>query len=175
MPLRRFARRNHLRRGLLTFGAVSIVLANGCRPSSTAVSGTVTLDKAPLSVQPNQHGKIVFQPAGGHGAVAVGVLDSAGHFELSTGSSNEVAPGEYEVAISVSEPLPQQENAERSAKLVTPIKYSSAADSGLEANVKPGENVFSFNLESRAGEANSSPPTSSAAPSETTGTPQSPK
>jgi hypothetical protein len=131
----------------------------------------VTLDKAPLSVRPNQHGKVVFQPAAGHGAVAVGVLDSVGHFELSTGSSSEVAPGEYQVAISVSEPLPQQEGAERSAKFVTPIKYSSAADSGLKASVKPGENVVSFNLESSTSEESQPSSTSNGASSETNSTP----
>jgi hypothetical protein len=118
----------------------------GCRQTPTTVSGAVTLNGKPLLIQPAQSGKVIFQPVGGHGAIATGRLDSSGHFTLGTGSSFEVARGDYQVAISVSEPLPAKENAESSAKLVTPVKFSSATDSGLRATVTPGENVFEFDL-----------------------------
>jgi hypothetical protein len=118
----------------------------------------VTQNGKPLSLKSDQRGKVIFQRADGHGALAAGTLDSSGHFHLATGSSFEVAPGAYQVAISVSEPLPAQENAESSARLITPAKYSSATDSGLRVDVKPGENVFSFDLTAEPDESGSISP-----------------
>jgi hypothetical protein len=85
---------------------------------------------------------------------------------LGTGSSFEVAPGEYKVAISVSEPLPAKENAESSARLITPVKYSSTTDSGLRADVKPGENVLSFDMTAESDEGGSISPAASPAAAE---------
>jgi hypothetical protein len=154
-----------LRGGLNTCCLLVLVLTIGCRQAPTTVSGAVTLDGKLLSVRADQHGKVIFQRVDGHGALAAGTLDPSGHFHLATGSSFEVAPGEYQVAISVSEPLPMKENAESSAKLITPVRFSSTTDSGLRANVKSGENVFSFDLAVEQNEGGStSPATSPASP-----------
>jgi hypothetical protein len=150
--------RSALYRALRTGYVVTfLVCCSSCRESPTTVSGDVTLDGKALSVRPEARGKVVFQPEGGRGTVSIGELDSAGHFQLSTGSSVEVAPGKYQVAISVVEALPKKENAEQSARLITPARYGSATDSGFHADVKNGEkNVFSFALVSETDEEETS-------------------
>ncbi len=80
--------------------------------------------------------------------MATGLLDATGHFKLATGALSELAPGKYQVAISVVQLLPPSENSEQGGKRVTPAKYSSAIDSGLQADVVPGENNFKFDLSS---------------------------
>ncbi len=149
-------------------------LTFGCRQAPTTVSGGVTLGGKPLSLQSAQRGKVIFQRADGNGALAAGTLDSSGHFRLATGSSFEVAPGEYKVAISVSEPLPAKENAEASAKLITPVKYSSTTDSGLSATVRSGENVFTFDMAVETDEGSSPSSATSPASSEPKSAPPKP-
>jgi hypothetical protein len=144
-----------------------LLVAEGCQQRPTTVSGTITLDGRPLAVASDARGTVVFQPDGGRGTMAVGLLDSTGHFRLATGSSKEVAPGKYYVSVSVAHLLPKSEREEQGAELVTPAKYASPGESGLEANVVPGQNQFSFDLSSSADEVNSdaSGPTSDKADS----------
>lgn len=123
-----------------------LLLAVGCQPKPSTVTGVVTLDGKPAPVGSDSRGTVVFQPAGGQGSMATGVLDSKGHFALATGASPIVSPGKYQVAISVVELLPRTEQAERGGKRLTPAKYSSAIDSGLQAEVVPGPNEFKFDL-----------------------------
>jgi hypothetical protein len=93
--------------------------------------------------------------------MATGLIDAAGHFSLATGGSREVAPGKYQVAVSVVQLAPKVEDAEQGTELITPAKYASAHESDLEANVAPGEeNRLSFNLVSDADEERLSPPQS---------------
>jgi len=136
-------------RGLILIG-VALVMAEGCQQRPTTVSGTVTLDGRPLAVASDARGTVVFQPNGGLGTVATALLDSTGHFDLATGSSREIAPGDYYVTVSVAQLLPKPDQGEQGSRLVTPAKYSSARDSGLAANVKPGENILKFDLSSSA-------------------------
>jgi hypothetical protein len=143
---------------------VMLVFA-GCQQRPTTVSGNVKLDGQPLTIASDARGTVVFQPDGGRGTMSTGVLDSTGHFSLATGSSLEVAPGMYYVTISVSQLLPKSDQEEQAARLITPAKYASASESGLKADVAPGENHFSFDLISNpdngsANAANSSPDTS---------------
>lgn len=125
-----------------------VLLLSGCRETPTSVAGTVTLDGKPLVVASDARGTVVFQAIGGQGTVATGLLDPAGHFELAVGSSNEIPPGKYQVAVTVSELLPKSDNAEQRAKFVTPAKYGSVQQSGLRAEVHSGENQFVFALTS---------------------------
>ena len=143
------------RRLLSTCSVLLIVV--GCRQSPTTVVGTVTLDGKPLTSAADVRGTVVFQPAGGQGTLATGVLDSTGHYHLATGSSSEIALGKYQVAVSVTQLLPKTERAEQSAKQLTPAKYASANESGLQANVIPGENRFNFDLMSDVENGTSSP------------------
>jgi hypothetical protein len=126
----------------------SVVVFHGCRETPTSVSGAVTLDGKPLTVASDARGTVLFQAIGGQGTVATGILDPTGHFQLAAGSSSEIPPGKYQVAVTVSQLLPKSDNAEQRAKLITPATYASVQDSGLQAEVKPGENHFDFGLNS---------------------------
>jgi hypothetical protein len=138
-----------------------LLIAEGCQERPTTVSGTVTLDGRPLSVASNARGTVVFQPVGGQGTMATGLIDAAGHFSLATGGSREVAPGKYQVAVSVVQLAPKLEDAEQGTELITPAKYASAHESDLEADVAPGEeNRLSFNLISNADGESLRPPQS---------------
>jgi hypothetical protein len=161
---------------LLTGSFLLLMVTNGCRERPTSVSGAVTIDGRPLTVPPDARGTVVFQPDGGHGTMATGLLDSTGHFKLTTGSSQEVAQGKYYVTISVAQLLPNVENEERGAKLITPAKYGSPRDSGLAAVIKPGENQVTFDLVSNMDEESAKPPNSysDASPSEGVSSSQSP-
>jgi len=152
-------------RRLLTI-CVLLMLVEGCQERPTTVSGAVTLDGRPLSVASNSQGTVVFQPVGGQGTTATGLLDSIGHFTLATGASPHIAPGTYLVSVSVVELLPKSEETAQGAKRITPAKYATPNDSDLEASVKPGENHFNFDLESSdddisSNESNSTAPLSS--------------
>jgi hypothetical protein len=133
-----------------------LVGVEGCEERPTTVSGTILLDGRPMSVASNARGTVVFQPANGQGTLATGLIDSAGHFNLATGGSIEVPPGKYQVAVSVVQLLPKVADAEQGTELVTPAKYAAAHESGLEAEVAPGENRLNFNLVSGASEQDSS-------------------
>jgi hypothetical protein len=144
---------------------VMLLFAEGCHQNPTTVSGTVTLDGRPMSIASDARGTVVFQPVGGQGTMLTSLLDPSGHFKLATGASSNVAPGKYQVAISVVELLPKSEKVEQGARLITPAKYASTSNSGLEADVVPGENRLSFKLDSKAdeedsGETDSTPPSS---------------
>ena len=128
--------------------AAAVVALSGCQRQPTTVSGAVTVDGRPLSVSKESRGTVVFQPDGGRGTMAIGLLDSAGQFSLATGSSPEVAEGKYYVTVSVTQLLPKKENEEQGAKLITPARYASANESGLSAEVKPGENHIRLDLSS---------------------------
>ena len=136
---------------LFIVGLLLLVVA-GCRERPTTVSGTVTLDGQPLTIGPDARGTVVFNPDGGRGTVATGLLDAAGNFKLATGSSNVIAPGAYYVTVAVAQLLPSSDQEERGSQLVTPAKYASASESGLAATVSPGENHVRFDLRSDAGE-----------------------
>jgi hypothetical protein len=131
-----------------------LVVIGGCQERPTTVSGTVTLDGRPLTVPADARGTVVIQPDGGHGTMATGLLDSTGHFNLATGSSPDIARGKYLVTVSVTQLLPKAENGEQGAKLITPEKYASPRESGLEIDVKPGENQVTFDLVSSTDEGN---------------------
>jgi hypothetical protein len=158
----------HFATSALPLFGVLLVATTGCREQPTTVSGSVTLDGQPLKVTSDSRGTVVFQPLGGVGTVATGLINASGNFELATGSSNEVAPGNYFVAISVARLTPKTDQTEPSTQLVTPAKYSSARDSGLQTKVQPGANHVKFELNSNANgnEANSTRPNDSSPPAD---------
>lgn len=141
-----------------------VALAGGCREQPTTVTGDITLDGHALTVASDARGTVVFQPHGGRGVVATGLLDPAGHYKLSAGSSGEVPAGKYYVTVSVAKLLPATEGQEQGAELITPKRYTSAQESGLEAEVKPGENALHFNLESQPAAASAPEKPAAAAP-----------
>jgi hypothetical protein len=126
-------------------------LSTGCQERPTTVSGTITLDGRPLAVGSDARGTVTFHPANGQGTMSIGLIDSTGHFNLATGGSRLVAPGKYDVSVSVVRLLPKVEDVEQGTELVTPAKYVTAHESGLQAEVTPAtENQLSFNLSSNA-------------------------
>jgi hypothetical protein len=139
---------------LASYRPIAICLAligvSGCRETLTTVSGKVTLDGKLLSNTPDARGTVVFHPQGGQGTVATALLDPAGEFNLAVGSSVEIPPGNYDVAISISKAHPQSSDGdEPEPEFLALRKYASVQDSGLQACVSPGENRIDFNLSSQ--------------------------
>src|SRR5262245_43096515 len=125
---------------------IFVFAAGGCQQRPTTVSGMVTLDGKTLSVHSDARGTVVFQPAGGQGTMATGLLDPTGHFQLASGSSTEIAPGKYHVAVSVVQLALKSDQAEQGTERITPARYASASESGLAADVAPGDNRLRFDL-----------------------------
>jgi hypothetical protein len=135
-----------------------VIACSGCGPTTSTVSGRVTMDGKPLAITDDARGTVVFHPAGGQGATATGLLDRTGNFFLSVGASSNIVPGRYQVAVSVVELVPAADGGEPRGQRVTPAKYSSAIDSGLQADVALGENRFTFDLSSAEDQAAAASP-----------------
>lgn len=115
-------------------------------PETIPVSGTVTLDGAPLS-----DARVTFVPDGA-GQAASGPTDSSGKFTLTTNGLTGAPAGKYKVSVSSSapEPMPGVDDAAENAQAAIPAKYSNAAESGLTADVPVGgDNEFTFELSSK--------------------------
>ena len=121
----------------------------GCSSSDATVSGTVTLDGKPVEGSPQLYGTVSFYPQGGGGAPAVAIIDSYGRYELKTGSTHGLAPGNYAVTVAVKKIHPPAEpgGLTRPERL-SATKFSEPTDSGLTADVKPGSNRFDFAITS---------------------------
>lgn len=117
------------------------------------VTGTVTYKGAPAA-----GATVMFSPAAGKGAAAVGVTDSQGNFKLrAQGGAEGAVPGSYRVTVfktesagATAEPVEAKiEGGGAPAKPADqlPAKYKSAETSKLTAEVKPeGTNHFKFDL-----------------------------
>lgn len=134
-------------RGLccLTISMILMVVS-GCNQSSqvSQVSGRVTLDGTPIGV-----GTIVYAPSSG-GKPATGSIESDGSYSVNTSREPGLAPGKYQVAVSIRE-MPK--NVKRSdhpppGKLLIPEKYEQATTSGLQFEVVPGANEIEVALTS---------------------------
>jgi hypothetical protein len=142
--------------GLVIAGVV------GCQPQGATertypVTGTVTLNNQPLA-----DATVTFHPISG-GKVAVGKTDASGKFTLTTAGTGQsgAIPGRYKVTVQKFESQEQPAAAPASgeyveapadttpapSKNVLPEKYADPNTSGFEAEVKAGENSFTFNLE----------------------------
>lgn len=151
---------------------VAVIMATGCAPPAVehpptfSVSGTVTLDEAPV-----EGATVSFMPDGS-GDAAVGKTDASGKYTLTSfGSVDGATPGQYKVMISkyafaegsgsgAAEEMPDNyapvENAEQ-GKSQIPDKYADPGQSGLTATVTEdaSQNVFDFAL---VGEGKAAPP-----------------
>jgi hypothetical protein len=127
---------------------ISAFVCVGCERQPTTVTGAVTLDHDSVHIAPDMRGTISFQPQTGQGAVATGLLNPTGNYELSAGASSEIPPGKYQVAISIVKLVPKPEGGEQGAKQVTAQKFASAATSGLAAEVQRGPNELNFDVSS---------------------------
>jgi hypothetical protein len=121
---------------------------SGCGDGLASVTGTVTLGDRLLAGGSDVNGTVCFTPVGG-GPLAVGTIDATGHFSLATGTAGGVRPGKYLVAISATTIIPSKvAGMPASGRPLTPAKYANAKQSGLQADVRPGENTLDFQLES---------------------------
>ena len=113
-------------------------------PDLGYVEGTVTLDSQPL---PNA--RVIFQPE--KGRPAYGKTDSNGYYEMSFSRDDQgAAVGQSEVTISTyqeGDPDAENDEAKKSQKEQVPVQYNEKTT--LTADVKPGNNVFNFDLESK--------------------------
>jgi hypothetical protein len=96
------------------------------------VNGTVTLDGTPVDGGRDLYGTVSFCRDDGGGAPAVGIIKSAGRYELSTGAREGLEPGKYMVAVSVKKILPPA----APGGLTRPQQ--------LSPDVKPGNNRLDF-------------------------------
>jgi hypothetical protein len=129
------------------FCAVIAATLIGCGGGSleSTVSGTVTLDGSGIGP-----GMIVFAPVAG-GKPATGSIESDGGYMLKTSRETGLAPGKYQVAVSIRE-MPQ--NVKRGdrpplGKLLIPEKYEQSTTSGLEYEVSSGDNSIDIALTSK--------------------------
>jgi hypothetical protein len=130
----------------LAFVAASAL--QGCGSGLASVTGTVTLNGQPLAGGPDVHASICFTPEGG-GPPGISTLDSSGHYSLMTGSAAGIRPGKYMVTISATKMLlSSTPGVPAGGRPMTPSKYASPKESGLEADIQPGSNSFDFKLES---------------------------
>lgn len=135
---------------------VWLIAAAGCSQDPPTVSGTITLDGKPLKMAVDTRGTVVFRPTSGQGSIATGLLDADGNYQLATGSSLEVPAGNYEIAVSIVQLVPNAGSAEPMSERISPAKYASAGESGLRAEVTLGENTLNFDLKSDANAADPS-------------------
>jgi hypothetical protein len=129
--------------------ACCLVLAIGCNdsPYESTVSGTVSLDGAPIGP-----GIVQFVPVGTSHNPATGTIQVDGGYELRTSNKSGLQPGQYQVTVAVYD-QPDVAQGERaapgSAPLRTPEKYFSLETTDLEYTVNSGNNTINVELTSQ--------------------------
>jgi len=132
-----------------TICSVLVVLAvvvAGCGGNDfVSVTGTVTYDGKALDT-----GMVTFAPAGGEGSIGYGSIQSDGSYEVKTGTSGGLPPGEYKVTVAADGPMPDPtpENPEPIPESLIPMKYRSASTSGLTYTVTASGGTFDIPLTS---------------------------
>jgi hypothetical protein len=127
------------------------LVTGGCGGRAATVNGTVTLDGAPVEGSPDLYGTVSFFREDGGGAPAVGIIGGGGHYDVATGGSKGLEPGNYMVAVSVKKILPPATPGGLTRpQRISPAKMTKPEESGLRADVKSGSNTFNFDLTSNA-------------------------
>ncbi len=114
----------------------------GCGSRLYPVRGTVTLDDG----TPLTKGLVVFERVdGGPAVTARGEVRPDGTYELSTSKPGDGVPaGRYKALVN---PLELSDVPDEQKKLPFDVKYTKLATSGLEFEVKPGDNQFDIKLD----------------------------
>jgi hypothetical protein len=128
-----------------------MTMTSGCGdgPYLVPVSGTVTLDGAPLA-----DAGVMFSPVE-PGPSASGTTDAQGKFELMTINDMGAVIGEHQVAVTKRRYVgvkPGEEPAPGGLRVewLAPRKYANPETSGFTAEVtEDGENHFEFGLTSK--------------------------
>ncbi|WP_291171768.1 carboxypeptidase-like regulatory domain-containing protein [Gimesia sp.] len=129
----------------------SSFLFHGCSsgpddvPETGTVTGTVTLDGAPLA-----DAQVQFQPE--NGRTSTGTTDAEGHYELDySGTLKGAKIGKHSVSITTFNApegnLETKEAQKQVPKEKVPAQYN--ANTTLTADVKAGENTIDFDLQSK--------------------------
>ena len=127
-------------RCLVAVMACATVALTGCGGGHGAsVSGSVTLDGAPLDT-----GTVAFHPLGG-GPTAYGGIHPNGTYRLKTGAGTGVPPGEYRVTVAAMTE-PPTDGPSVPGRMITPPRYADPAQSGLKFAVTPGSNRIDLEL-----------------------------
>jgi hypothetical protein len=118
----------------------------GCSRSAfdSTVTGGVTLDGKTLG-----QGLVVFAQDGSN--PATGTIGRDGSYTLKTSNMLGLKPGKYRASLSALDtpnPPPGVRDTTPPKQLV-PEKYTSLETSGLEFEVKPGNNTFNIELKSK--------------------------
>ena len=129
-------------------GGLAFVLVGwslGCGGGhESSVSGNVTLDDKPLTT-----GNVTFYPSQG-GAAVYSRIGAEGAYELKTGDTFGLKPGEYKVTVVATEtPTVVQGSTTPIGKLLTPRKYGQLQETDLLFKVEPGDNTIDLRLKSR--------------------------
>jgi hypothetical protein len=128
---------------------LSTLTSLGCSGSPATVNGTVTLDGAAVEGSADVYGTVTFSREDGTGAPAVGIIKSAGRYDIATGTKEGLEPGNYMVGVSVKKILPPASPGGLTRpERMSPAKYAKPESSGLRAVVQPGQNTFDFALTS---------------------------
>jgi hypothetical protein len=134
----RFTRIDLTRGRLRCVVAIFLFALAGCSSKLAAdVSGKVTLDGKPIGP-----GDVVFTPAGQSNNAATGTVENDGSYYLKTGRTTGLAPGKYQVSLSVREPPANFHPGDRPppGRLLIPDRYQLPSSSGLEFDIQPGHN-----------------------------------
>ena len=142
-----------VRRACTLVMLASICVFAGCGDSLPAtVSGKVTIDGKDLSGNENVTGNVVFYPSGG-GAAAFGNVSAGGNYEVTTGSTKGIEPGEYKVTARVIEieppPAGGQHKVAPPQKLLSPERYSDIEKTDLKFTVEAGSQTLDLDLSSK--------------------------
>jgi hypothetical protein len=126
------------RRLLAALTCAALCGCGGAYPAS--VRGVVTLDGKTLHT-----GTVTFHPVAG-GPAAYGGIQADGTYQIATGASKGLPPGEYIVTVVATE-LPGNDRAGVAVgKLITPPRYGTMQQSNLRKTVQPGANDIPLDL-----------------------------
>ena len=123
--------------------SMALLLVVGCGGKPAKVSGTVSIDGAPV-----QQGTVTFAPTGG-GMRATGIIQSDGSYRIQTNRDVGLEIGEYDVAVASREIISTGEGSPpRPGKFFVPSRYGRTTTSGLHYSVEKGSNVIDIDLSS---------------------------
>lgn len=134
--------------GMLVLVCVLLPLASGCgdsygkTPSAYSVEGKVLAQGKPVT-----GAYVRFIPTELGGVEAEAELQADGSFVLkSIGDKAGGVPGKYKVFLDVDAPSSRPASVTRAAKAAIPSKYRNRDTTPLLAEIKTGDNRFTFEL-----------------------------